>query len=361
LAELAARTGAAQLLLLIDTCHSGSAAVDVAKVIDAVQAADLDRTHRWMGIVASCQDYERAVDGALTQKLLELLENGPRRPELRVRWSSYQAGLRGDDLIDALVKEWGEDERQLPKAISGGDPWLVLPNPLFNPDAREQVVEHLLWAARGVSPNETGVWFVGRERYLREVVAWVKRGEPGICVVTGKAGCGKTAVAGRLVSLSNAEERQTIMQDQGVPPPELDPGEGTIDAHVQVRGMTLERCAEVLCRALGVVSASPVPNHHDLLSWAAAQETPPVVVVDGLDEAGAEGRRIASDLLMPFGQQALVVVASRDVPGVDSESSLLEALGPLALRADLDSHPEDTDRDVYRYVVQRLTTAKETD
>jgi len=84
-------------------------------------------------------------------------------------------------------------------------------------------------------------------------------------------------------------------------------------------------------------------------------------VVDGLDEAGAEGRRIASDLLMPFGQQALVVVASRDVPGVDSESSLLEALGPLALRADLDSHPEDTDRDVYRYVVQRLTTAKETD
>jgi len=177
LAELAAKSGASQLLLLIDTCYSGSAVVDVAKVIDTVQRVSIDRTHRWLGVVASCQDYERAADGVLTGKLLELLENGPRQPELRMRWSSYQAGLRGDDLIDALVKEWGEEEWQIPKTLSGGDPWLVLPNPLFDPEAREQVVEHLLWAARGASPNESGVWFVGRRRYLREIVARAQLGD----------------------------------------------------------------------------------------------------------------------------------------------------------------------------------------
>jgi len=355
LAELAANSGAAQLLLIVDTCYSGSAVVDVAKVIDAVQAADINRTHRWMGVVASCQDYERAVDGVLAQKLLDLLENGPQQPELRVRWSSYQAGLRGDDLIDALVKEWGKDERQLPKSISAGDPWLVLPNPLFNPDAREQVVEHLLWAARGASPNEAGVWFVGRERYLREIVAWMRGGEPGLCVITGKAGCGKSAVAGRLVSLSNSDERALILEAQGQPLPDLDPGLGAIDAHVQVRGMTLERCSTILSRGLGVVAAGPVQTHYDLLAWASAQERPPAVVVDGLDEAGAEGHRIAGELLRPLSQHAQVVVASRELPGIDGESSLLGALGAPDLLADLDAHPEDTDRDVYEYVVQRLS------
>jgi Caspase domain len=55
LAEIAARSGASQLLLLIDSCRSGRAVVDVARVVDAIQRKLPDRRHRWVGIVASCQ------------------------------------------------------------------------------------------------------------------------------------------------------------------------------------------------------------------------------------------------------------------------------------------------------------------
>ncbi len=123
--------------------------------------------------------------------------------------------------------------------------------------------------------------------------------------------------------------------------------------------MTIERCAEVMCRALGVVTFTSVPNQHDLLSWASVQEKPAVIVVDGLDEAGSDGRRIASDLLMPLSRHALVIVASREVEDPTAETSLLESLGPPELHVDLDAYPEDTNRDVYEYVVQRLTKGRE--
>lgn len=326
----------------------------MARVVDAVQRKRIDREHRWVGIVASCQDYERAVDGALARKLLDLLEHGPADRVLRMRWSSYQAGLRGDDLIDALVKEW-EQDRQVPKVLSLGDPWLIMPNPIFRPGAPEAVVEHLLWAARGASQGEAGIWFTGRSGPLRAIVAWLAARQPGLCVITGSAGCGKSAVAGRIVSLSNHDERSEIARAQGLPPAELDPGEGSVSAHLQARGMTLERCSELLAEAFGVIGAGPVPNHHDVLAWASSVSTPPVVVVDGLDEAGPEGFRIATELLAPLARYALVLVASREIPGVETQPSLLASLGAAAVQIDLDADPEDTDRDVHEYVVARLT------
>lgn len=342
LAQLAARPGASQLLLLLDTCQSGAAVVDMARVVDAVQRKRIDREHRWVGIVASCQDYERAVDGALARKLLDLLEHGPADRVLRMRWSSYQAGLRGDDLIDALVKEW-EQDRQVPKVLSFGDPWLIMPNPIFRPGAPEAVVEHLLWAARGASQGEAGIWFTGRSGPLRAIVAWLAARQPGLCVITGSAGCGKSAVAGRIVSLSNHDERSEIARAQSLPPAELDPGEGSVSAHLQARGMTLERCSKLLAEALGVIGAGPVPNHHDLLAWASSVSTPPVVVVDGLDEAETEGFRIATELLAPLARYALVLVASREIPGVETQPSLLASLGAAAVPIELDADPGSGD------------------
>jgi hypothetical protein len=353
-AELAARTRASQILILLDACNSGSAVVDVARVVDAMGRKLVDLDRRWIGVLASCQDYERAVDGALARKVLQLLKDGPADRSLRLRWNSYQAGLRGDDLVDALIKEWDE-ERQSPKQISMGDAWFLLPNPLYRPGAREQIVEHLLWAARGGAPDETGIWFTGRVKALSKIVAWLGEGEPGLCVVTGPAGCGKSAVAGRIVSLSNSRERSEILSAPEPPPPELDPGEGSVSAHIQARGLTLERCSELLAEALSVIGSAQVANHHDVLAWASAVDDPPVVVVDGLDEAGSEAFRIATELLAPLARYALVLVASRDVAGRGTSPSLLGSLGSRAYDIDLESDPRDTDRDVYDYVVARLS------
>ncbi len=356
-AEIAARSGASQILMILDACYSGGSVIDVARVVDSVQHKLIDGEPRWLGVFASSQAYERAVDGALASKLLDLLEHGPSTREMQIRWNSFQAGVRGDDLIDALAKEW-QEERQAPKRFSSGDPWPILPNPRYREGAPEQVVEHLLWAARGGAQNEAGVsgfWFTGRVAPLRRIVEWMTVGEPGLCILTGSAGCGKSAVAGRIVSLSNSEERANIAAAQGLPPADLDPGEGSVAGHLQARGLTLEHCSEMLARVLDVPAAGQIPNHHDVLAWASRLEQPPVLVFDGLDEAGTEGFRIATDLLAPLASYALVLVASRETAARDDGESLLSSLGSSAVRIDLDADRGATDRDVHDYVIARLT------
>jgi tetratricopeptide (TPR) repeat protein len=353
----AAQTGASQLLLMLDACRSGQTLMDAAAVLDRVGQALPDQSDRWVAVVASCQDHERAVDGAFAKKLLELLESGPRDPVLRLRWSSYQAGLRGDDLIDALIREWDEG-RQLPKQVSSGSPWLIMANPLYRAGAPDRVVEHLLWAARGGARGEKGNWFTGREEHLRTLVGWMAAAEPGLTVITGPAGCGKSALAGRLISLSNPDERAQIADDGQLPAADLDPGEGSIAAHVQARGLTLEACAELLAGTLGVPSLG-TPNEHDVLSWARSLDgPPPVIVVDGLDEAGAEAPRIAEGLLAELSGRTRLIVATREVPGSGTDPSLLQRLGPPALQIDLGPGEDGEDPDLPLYVVRRLTDRK---
>jgi tetratricopeptide (TPR) repeat protein len=353
-AASAARTGASQILIMVDACYAGQSVIDAATVCDRVASALPDQQGRWTGVIASSQNYERAVDGAFVAKLLELLDKGPRDPTLRLRWSSYQAGLRGDDLIDAVVKEWDED-RQQPKQMSLGDPWLLLPNPLYRAGAPERVVEHLLWAARGGAHGEDGNWFTGRKQQLRTIVGWLQSAQPGLCVITGPAGCGKSALAGRIVSLSNAEERGSVLAAQGLPATDLDPGEGSVAAHIQARGLTLEGCAQLLASALKVPTRA-APNEHDILSWARSIEgPPPTIVIDGLDEAGAEASRIADELLAELATQTQLIVATREVPGAGTEHSLLQRLGMPTHRIDLSPGKAGEDSDIRAYVVERLT------
>ena len=121
---------------------------------------------------------------------------------LRLRWSVHNRSIRGDDLCDAVLKEW-PSERQTPQFQGRGSAWWMFPNPLFDPGAPEQVVEHLLRAARGGAREGERSWFTGRTAEVNQVVAWVRADRPGVYVVTGSAGTGKSAITGRVVSLSN--------------------------------------------------------------------------------------------------------------------------------------------------------------
>lgn len=89
----------------------------------------------------------------------------------------------------------------------------MFPNPLYDPGAPERVVEHLLLAARGGAAEDEHSWFTGRTVEVGQVVAWVGSGEPGLHVITGSAGTGKTAIAGRVVSLSNPTERERLLAE----------------------------------------------------------------------------------------------------------------------------------------------------
>ena len=354
LADIAAASWASQVLILLDTCHSGDGALDALAVSSSAASEHAKQDGRWTGILASCQAHERALDGALVAKLLALLRDGPRDWKLRIRWTAFQAGLRGDDLVDAVLSEWDE-ERHAPVWLQAGHAQPVMRNPLYRAGAQDQVVEeHLLWSARGGVQSEVGNWFTGRQEHLSSIVGWLRHGEPGLCVVTGPAGCGKSALAGRIVSLSHPVERQRIVDARQAPLPDLDPGRDSVSAHIQARGMDIATFAKLLAELLGVPAVRGDPSHHDVLGWAKTEKSPWVVVVDGLDEAGIEAERIATELLAPLATYALVLVASRDAAASEEGKTLLGLLGTPARLVDLGEDPDGTDADIDAYVRARL-------
>ena len=159
-----------------------------------------------------------------------------------MRWSPHSVFVRGDDLCDAVLKDW-DSGVQSPDFLSRGSAWWMFPNPLYDPGAPEQVVEHLLLAARGGASDDEHSWFTGRTVEVDQVVAWVRSGQPGLHVITGSAGTGKTAIAGRVVSLSNREERERLLAE-GHAAGARRPGRAIGAAHVHARGLTADRAAD---------------------------------------------------------------------------------------------------------------------
>ncbi len=359
LAGMAARTGAGQILLILDTCYSGAGALPAVTVADSVLRELPPAGNRvWFGVVASAMDLQRARDGVFGARLLKLLREGPEDPELQLRWSAHNAGVRGDDLIDALLKEWDVPD-QAPKFAATGSAWAMFRNPCYNPEAPERIVEHLLLAARGVEPGEEGFYFTGRAAQIERIDRWLRDGDPGVFVVTGPAGSGKSAIVGRVVSLSNPGERKRIL-DRG-PLEHADPGENSVHAHVHARGLTAELLVESIDAQLvrrGVLPRNPAGprNRGDLYGAIRRSGRKPVIAVDGLDEARSEAWRIADDVIRILADVGLLLVSTRDLPEPTGGLPLVQTLGAREV-VDLGAEAlrEQTRADVGRYVVRRLS------
>lgn len=346
LGEWAARTGARQVLVVIDTCYSGGGLADATRVALAVDAGRSTPGAAWFGVVAASQADEPSRSGALAAALRRLLTSGPRLPDFR--WDRTRPYIRGDDLAQALLADWDEP-RHTPHAMSFGRAWDLVRNPMHEEGLRDQPLEHLLLAARGGGGPQS--FFTGREEALGRLVAWLAEARPGLFVLTGPPGCGKSAILGRLVSLSAHEERARLLGDETVPPA-LDPGEGSVDAQLQMRGTTVETASDELARQLHLPGT---PGLFGVL--AAARERrlagrPLVVAVDGLDEAREFSRDLVTELMLPLSREALVMVATREL--ALGETTLLRELSREAEVLDLGRDPAGTLHDVRRYVQRRL-------
>ncbi len=360
------QSGANQLLFIIDTCQAGTGVAEASVVASALlEELPHDAEHVWFGILVSCsKDDIGARDGAFGAALLQLLRDGPRSPDKQVRWSRHNRLISGEDLGQAILEDWtGEDQH--PDFLRRGSSSYMLPNPLWDEGAPEEVVEHLLRAARGGTSADHRSWFTGREAEVDTVASWVTAGVPGVRVVTGSAGTGKSAVVGRVVSLSNPEERQRLVAAGQWE--HADPGERSVAAHVHARGLTVDRMAEELDGQLvrsGVVAQGERGRRNANELIGALQRVaddggrPPVLVVDGLDEARGETFTIASDLLARLARYASVVVSTRPVTRTEQPTSLLEVLqAEVVLDLDDPARRESGRAAMHGYVVARLSGA----
>jgi tetratricopeptide (TPR) repeat protein len=360
-ASVAVRSGATQVLLIFDTCFSGGGALPALAGADrwfGEQAGPPGKV--WLGVLASAMDWQKARDDLFGVRLARLLRDGPSREDLKLRWSAHNAGIRGDDLIDAVQKEWAEDSPHRPKAAQFGNPWVLLPNPRHDPAAPPQVVEHLLLAARGGEPEDETWYFTGRHAVVGRLVSWIGARQPGLHVVTGPAGCGKSAVLGLVVCLSHPEQRAGLLA-RG-PLEYADPGVGSVQAHVYARGLARNQLVRELDAQLSDAGLLPAGRRGqrgggELADAAAASPGCPVIVVDGLDEAGVEAWPIAEEVLRPLARHALVLVGTRELAPPDGGDSLVTRLQPdVSGVVHLLDEVDDT-ADVHGYVIRRLQPA----
>ncbi|WP_198534845.1 ATP-binding protein, partial [Streptomyces fradiae] len=388
LASQALTSRADQILILLDTCHSGAGAIEV---LDHALNAWANRTlpeprTAWIGVLAACQAHEKAAGarGLLLDTALRLLRDGPHRstgtPRPATRhpdstgtsgqdrrggyhheWSVRNEGITGEALTLAVMEDW-PDSGQLPVRASVGRPAPIFRNPLWLPRSGEALVEHLVLAARGIDPTEEGWFFTGRRRALGEITNWLQTGEAGMLLLTGSAGAGKSAVAGRIAALSDPAERAALMAHAPLTDDDPDPGEGSVDAAVHLRGMDTQNLADALAYRLGL---SEPRTPADLIALLERSDTTRgqrrVLVLDGLDEASpGHAAAIAEQLLVPLSRLCTVLLSSRDrpfqphqKPGETIDAALTRTVGAAVRILDLDLDL-DTANDITDYVRHRL-------
>ncbi|MFE7579172.1 tetratricopeptide repeat protein [Streptomyces sp. NPDC057521] len=360
----AVASGADQILVLIDACHAGDAVgrgLEKALRRWETTSAPPGRV-QWFGIMTSCRRGETS-DGAgpLLDALAEVLREGPATSEYRSAWSAHNAWVSGPDVLAALGERWrGEGQTPVPATLGTGR--AVFPNPRHVPGAPARLVEHLVLAARGVGFREEGSFFTGRKRVLGRITDWIEADEAGLFLVTGPAGCGKSAVLGRIATLTDPERRAETEAQGGLREGDPGPGPGHPLAAVHLRGLSPLQAAAELALRLGL----PEPrNPDDFRGELRELDRRPVLVLDGLDEVPVEHlHTMIEELVFPLSRAVPVLLGSRerafrarlaDDDGHPDETlpdALARLIGAAVTTADLEEEP-DTQEDIAAYVRRR--------
>jgi WD40 repeat protein len=379
LAKSAANSRARRILIVLDACFSGEALGEVIETVSRVisaQSPDLLR-RRGIAVLASAHALQKSQEGIVSGLLREALVGST----VIRRWSDEDKFIDGDRLfalIDDEVDRRALDQRIVPAAF--GSTIELLPNPRYRPGLVAEVVEERAWrlarsggaehfdlAARGIEVGESGWYFAGRTRLLRELVKWLTSVENGVRIVTGPPGAGKSAVMGRLATLSDPEYRKALIGAGLVAPAGTIPPEHIIDVAIHAKGKTLDDCARALVQALGIeVDRGVILDIAGLVTAISRINRRATIMVDALDEAASgQGALIARVLLLPLGRlpRVRILVGCRRslegsiIPRAEERHVQLRALfGVDAIIDDLEDEGQTTE-DIAEYVRLRLTAS----
>lgn len=270
------------------------------------------RVRSAIAVIASAHPLEKAQEGMFCNALRSVLFD-----PIAVRlWSDEDEYIHSEFLARAVSKLLPSDVSR-PGYKADGTGQDFVPNPRYRPGLVAEGVEeralrlsswegaeHFDLAARGIEVGESGWHFAGRTRLLRTLVNWLKTADQGLRIVTGPPGAGKSAVMGRLATLSDLEYRKAAIE-AGVMPPDSEgttPPEGIIDAAIHAKGKTLDDCARALARALALAIGKEVAVDVEALVAAIGKiDRRVTIMIDGLDEAASgQGHIIAARLIVPL-------------------------------------------------------------
>jgi hypothetical protein len=330
-------SGVKHLLLIIDACFAAASMADLVRL-------DNNLPKGWLVLPSAMKD-ETATTGALSTaiaKAVDKLHGG--QGEKYGREAPY---FTVEQFVATVEEFLGEGQRLAPlygSQTSG--PHLCLPNPHFAaPSAvptrasrhelalpKRDLQTHWAPRARGVVHTDDGGWlFTGRAALMRELIRTAAI-EPGTTLITGVAGCGKSAVLARLVTLSDPEFLSAYADQLAPIPPDLRPEPEAVDVAVVATGKWPHEILGQLFDALAVPrpqttswDATGLSERIDAWTrWLADRDSGVTIVLDALDEAH-DPLAVASMLSQLTGGQAAtkirLLVGVRSPGGPDNPST----------------------------------------
>lgn len=377
LVRILCRGALRHLLLILDTCAGGAGSADASAVAlqTIVYRGAAANASAGLWFLAAARRKDVADDGAFAAALDEAIATTTERTGQRQQY------LDLTELVKAVNERFEADGRGQRAELASGlvtglAPFLAnsgyreeLPPLGTDLEVQRRVVardlaEHFGPRSRGVEfESEQGLYFSGRERVLSELVGWLTapEGDSRGRVVTGSPGCGKSAVLGRIVALSDPSYRARL-EPAGGDPRTVVP-EGCVTAAVHSRHKRLDEIVERIASALGTKADGAAALLQEL-TRRGRQGPPLIIVVDAVDEAGSdtaadagghgEPRRITRELLRPMSE----IQGVRLLVGTRHE--LVTPLGPTFVCVDLDREEYRAgDEDVTGYVARVLLAAEE--
>ena len=151
-------------------------------------------------------------------------------------------------------------------------------------DADETVRNHFYAKAGGAEIGDNAWQFSGRETERRELSQWLEEPSSGMRVVTGIAGCGKSALLGMLLASSDQHMVHGLAALGYAIPDDLRPPDGVFDAAIHLSQATLDDVVRSLARATGIPEDTGVIKLPEHLG-AAVAEHPRTLLLDALDES----------------------------------------------------------------------------